>query len=519
MSTTATHEPASRKHGRARATKRSAALFSVLAALVITILKLITGVLTGSLGMLSEAAHSTIDLVAAIITLFSIQVADRPADEEHNYGHGKVESLSAFVETGLMLVSCIWIVTESIRRLFFHGGLTLSVSIWPFLVLLLSITVDFTRARTLHRTAREFHSIALEADAIHFSTDIWSSTAVFLGLAASYLGERLHIPALTAADPIAALIVAGIILRVTLRLARSTADNLLDATPTHNADGTATNTRRDIYRALAAIEGVLSVDRLRIRQSGARFFADVTLAMPRNLTFQRTEQVTAAATGAVQRHLPEADVVIHPVPTASKAESLHDRIRAVAALSNLSIHDVTLQQHGSVLHLEQHLEVNESMPLRKAHDLVTQLESDIRRDVPEVTSILTHIESEPATIEQPASLDRDRRIELRLRRVAAGIPGILDIHDVLVTRLSPAVSESGKNLEALIARTRSGADAVEDTAGVERIQVACHCTLPDDLPMADVHATITALESAFKADCPEVVRLLIHPEPATDNCR
>ncbi len=520
MSTTATHEPASRTHERARATKRSAALFSVLAALVITILKLITGVLTGSLGMLSEAAHSTIDLVAAVITLFSIRVADRPADEEHNYGHGKVESLSAFVETGLMLVSCIWIVTESIRRLFFHGGLTLSVSIWPFLVLLLSITVDFTRARTLHRTAREFHSVALEADAIHFSTDIWSSTAVLLGLAASYLGERLHIPVLTAADPIAALIVAGIILRVTLRLARGTIDNLLDATPTRNPDGTPTNTRRDIYRALAAIEGVLSVDRLRIRQSGARFFADVTLAMPRNLTFQRTEQVTAAATGAVQRHLPEADVIIHSVPTASKAESLHDRIRAVAALSNLSIHDVTLQQHGGVLHLEQHLEVNESMPLRKAHDLVTQLESDIRRDVPEVTSILTHIESEPATIEQPASLDRDRRIELRLRRVAAGIPGILDIHDVLVTRLPPAISESGKNLEALIARTRSGTDSAgEDTESVERIQVACHCTLPDDLPMADVHATMTALESAFKADCPEVVRLLIHPEPATDNRR
>ncbi len=516
MSPTATHNRARRASGKARATKRSAALFSVLAALIITILKLITGILTGSLGMLSEAAHSTIDLVAAALTLFSVQVADRPADEEHNYGHGKIESLSAFVETGLMLASCVWIVTEAVRRLFFHASLTLSVSIWPFLVLLLSITVDFTRARALHRTAEQFHSLALEADAIHFSTDIWSSTAVLLGLAATYLGERFHIKALTIADPIAALLVACIIFRVTLQLARRTIDNLLDATPTHNADGTATNTRRDIFRALNAIDGVLSVDRLRIRQSGARFFADVTLAMPRNLTFQRTEQVTAAATGAVQRHLPEADVVIHSVPTASKAESLHDRIRAVAARSNLSIHDVTLQQHGGILHLEQHLEVNENMPLRKAHDLVTQLESDIHRDVPEITSIVTHIESEPTTIEQPASLERDRKIELRLRRVAATIPGILDIHDVLVTRLPPAISESGKNLEALLARTRSGA---EETAPIERIQVACHCTLPDDLPMADVHATITALEAAFKADSPEVVRLLIHPEPATDNRR
>ena len=519
MSNTAIHDPASPARSSTRSSKRSAALSSVLAALVITVLKLITGILTGSLGMLSEAAHSTIDLVAAAITLFSVQVADRPADEEHNYGHGKVESLSAFVETVLMLASCIWIVTEAVRRLFFHAGLAISVSIWPFLVLLLSITVDFTRARTLRRTAKQFHSLALEADAIHFSTDIWSSIAVLIGLSATYLGERLHIRALTVADPIAALIVSGIILRVTIHLARRTVDNLLDATPTHNADGTATDTRGDIFRALAAIDGVLSVDRLRIRQSGARFFADVTLGMPRNLTFQRTEQVTAAATGAVQRHLPGADVVIHSVPTASKAESIHDRIRAVAARSNLSIHDVTLQKHGKSLHLEQHLEVNENMPLRKAHDLVTQLESDIRRDLPEISSILTHIESEPATIEQPAALERDRQIELRLRRVAATIPGVLDIHDVLVTRLAPAISESGKNLEALIARARSGSAPAEDTLLTERIQVACHCTLPDDLPMADVHATITALESAFKADSPEVVRLLIHPEPATDNRR
>ncbi len=519
MSTAATHQPAPQTHGSGP-TKRSAALFSVLSALLITALKLLTGILTGSLGMLSEAAHSTIDLVAACLTLFSIQFADRPADDDHNYGHGKVESLSAFVETGLMLISCIWIVTEAVRRLFFHAGLSISISIWPFLVLLLSITVDFSRARTLHRTAERFHSLALEADAIHFSTDIWSSTAVLLGLATTYIGERLHLRALTVADPIAALIVSGIIFRVTLRLARRTIDNLLDATPTRNADGTATNTRRDIFRALAAIDGVLSVDRLRIRQSGARFFADVTLGMPRNLTFQRTEQVTAAATGAVQRHLPDADVVIHSVPTASQAESIHDRIRAVAARVNLSIHDVTLQRHGHLLHLEQHLEVDENMPLRAAHELVTQLESDIRRDVPEVGSILTHIESEPATIEQPASLDRDRQIELRLRRIAATIPGVLDIHDILVTRLIPAVSKRGNLPEAHTGFAINGsANLRESDSAVERIQVACHCTLPDDLPMADVHSTITALETAFKADLPEIVRLLIHPEPATDNRR
>ena len=492
MSTTATEQGAP----AAQSAKRSAALFSVLAALGITALKLLTGLLTGSLGMLSEAAHSSIDLVAATITLFSVQVADRPADEDHNYGHGKIESLSAFVETVLMVASCLWIVTEAARRLLLHHQrLSLKLSVWPFVVLLLSIAVDYKRSRTLSRAARTYRSPALQADAIHFRTDIWSSAAVLLGLTATWLGERLHLPALEAADPLAALLVSAIILRTSWQLARQTIDTLLDATPTQRADGSPANIRREIVRALAAIDGVLTVDRLRVRQSGPRYFADVTLGMPRNLTFQRTEQITAAATRSLQHFLPEADVVVHPLPIASSSENLHDRVRAVAARANLAIHDVTLQQHGNALHLEQHLEVDERMPLRQAHDLVTQLEADVRRDVPEISSILTHIESEPATIEQPASLEQDRRIEQRLRRIAASIPGVLDIHDIVVTRVHNSYGDLGG------------------------VQVTCHCTLADDAPMARVHAVITQLESAFKRDEPEVVRLLIHPEPVTDNRR
>jgi len=475
--------------------KHSAALSSVLAALAITLLKLLTGILTGSLGMLSEAAHSGVDLIAAAITLFSVQVSDRPADADHNYGHGKVESLSAFVEAVIMLVSAVWIVTEAIRRIVFRQHLALAFSIWPFLVLLLSIAVDFSRSRNLHRVAAQHASVALEADAIHFGTDIWSSTAVLLGLAAAFAGQRFHIPALELADPFAAIFVSLIILRVSYSLARRTVDALTDATPATS------QARRAIIHDLAAIDGVLSVDRLRTRRAGSSNFADVTLSMPRNLTFQRTEQLTMAATAAVQRHLPDADVVVHSVPTATLAESVHDRIRAVAARANLSIHDVTVQQFNHTLHVEQHLEVDETMPLRAAHALVTQLESDMRREIPQISSILTHIESEPATVEQPASLERDRQLEVRLRRVASTFPEILDIHEVFVTRTGAPSSND-----------------VGDHTG-DRIQVSCHCTLPDDLPMAHVHAIITALESAFKLDSPEVSRLLIHPEPATDNRR
>jgi cation diffusion facilitator family transporter len=495
--------PASQTSPTPHAVKRSAAIFSVIAAGLVTLLKLLTGILTGSLGMLSESAHSAIDLIASAITLFSVQVADRPADEDHNYGHGKVESLSAFVETGIMFASCVGIVAEAVRRMVpaFHDHHDLKPSLWPFAVLACSIVVDYTRSRTLGRIARQFRSDALAADSVHFATDMWASLAVMLGLAATFAGERFGLPWLEYADPIAAILVAGVILHVSWRLARYTVDTLLDATPTtdptSNQSQTKDQLRSNLIHDLAAIPGVLSVDRLRTRRSGSNYFADVTLGMPRNLTFQRSEQLTMAATEAVQRHLPGADVVIHTVPTASLAESIHDRIRAVAARRNLAIHEIGVQQLNDGLHIEQHLEVDETMPLRQAHELVTDLEAEMLREVPAITSILTHIESEPATIERPASLERDRQLEVRLRRVASEFPEILDIHEVFVTRR----------------RARSG-----DPAG-EHIQVSCHCTLPDDLPMASVHAVITALEGAFKLDAPEVDRLLIHPEPATDNRR
>jgi len=502
------------------AAKRTAAIFSVVAASCITLLKLITGLLTGSLGLLSEAAHSGIDLIAAGITLFSVQISDLPADDDHNYGHGKVESLSAFVETAIMLASAAWIIYEALSRIFQRQHLTLRPSVWPFVVLSISIAVDFTRSRTLARVAREHHSDALAADSVHFATDMWASLAVIVGIAASYIGNRYSLSWLEFADPLGALVVAGIILHVSWNLAQQTVDTLLDASPvadqSHSPAHSDTQTaaqakeqlRQRLLRDLAEIPGVLTVERLRTRRSGASIFADITLGLPRNLTFQRSEQITLAATAAVQHYLPGADVVVHTVPTASLAESVHDRIRAVAARRNLAIHEISVQQvsgqqHDHIhpqLHIEQHLEVDEKMSLLEAHDLITALEAEMRSEVPEIISILTHIESEPATIERAASPAQDLDLEMRLRSVAAAFPEIIDIHEVYVTR-------------------RSHQSDHIPSANAEYTQLSCHCTLPDDLSMARVHAIITALEGAFKIDAPEVDRLLIHPEPATDNRR
>ena len=464
--------------------KRETALRSVLAASAITLLKVITGVATGSLGMLSEAAHSGIDLLASTLTVLSLRVADRPADEEHTYGHGRVESLSAFVETIFMLASSIWIIYEAVERLLQHRRgepIALHVSLWPLLVLVLSIAVDWTRSQALRRAAEQAHSQALQAEALHFGTDIWSSVAVLLGLLAAYIGQQLGIRGLDLADPIAALVVSLIILRVTWSLARETVDALLDKTPPA--------TREAMAAAVVRVPGVVSVDRLRMRRSGGSYFADVTVGMARTMTFQRSEQLVSAITEAVQSVLPATDVVVHTVPVAAKEESVFDRVRAVAARSGYSVHDVSLQQVGVGLQLEQHLEVPAATLLREAHETASGLEAEMRREIPELRAVVTHIESEDQTIAHPAQVVSDPELLAELRSVAKAWPEINDVHDL------SAIWQGDK------------------------LELTCHCTLADTMRIDAVHSVISALEAAFLRNRPDVTRVLIHPEPATDNRR
>src|SRR5438477_1308108 len=268
-----------------QAEKRSVAGNSVLAAIAITGLKIVVGITTGSLGILSEAAHSGLDLIAAIITFFSVRVSDKPADADHQYGHGKVENFSAFIETGLLLLTCVWIIYEAIKRLFFHH-VEIEASIAAFAVMLLSMIVDYWRSRALGRIAQKYDSQALEADALHFSTDIYSSGVVILGLTVVLVGRHYVIAWLSAADPIPALVVAGVVVYVSWRLARKTIDALLDAAPA--------GIRNKIIAAVAQVEGLLEVDRVRIRRAGNRYFADLSIGLARNVTFQRSEQVSDA---------------------------------------------------------------------------------------------------------------------------------------------------------------------------------------------------------------------------------
>lgn len=480
MNSTAAH-PSISNPAEVTALKRRVALNSMLAAACMTALKLAAGILSGSLGVLSDAAHSALDLAGATLTFFSVRVSDKPADEDHTYGHGKVENLSAFFEAGLMAISCAWIIWEAVQRIR-HNTYEIRHSLWPVLVVLSSIAVDFWRSGALRRVAERTGSPALATDAFHFASDIWASVAVLAGLLATWLGEVWGVDWLRFADPAAAIIVSLMILRITYQLTRETIGVLMDQIPAE--------TRLRIAREAEQVPGVLAVEQARVRRSGPHYFADLTLALPSRYTFEHTGELVRAATEAVHHVLPQADVVIHTVPRQARADSIFDRVRAVAARNNVAVHDLSVQSVEGKLHVELHVELDENMPLIAAHSFVTGLEAEILRETPEVDSILTHIESEPATIEEPqAMIEEDRRIEKALRAAAAHFSEIIDVHQIMVGRTS------------------------------EHVSLSCHCTLPDELSMHRVHEVITALEDNFKLACPEVHRVTIHPEPVTDNTR
>jgi cation diffusion facilitator family transporter len=287
--------------------KHSAALSSLGAAVFLTGLKTVVGLLSGSLGILAEAAHSTLDFAAAAITLFAVRVASKPADREHTYGHGKVENLSALVEAFLLLGTCAWIIYQSISRLV-GDQIVVNASIWTFGVMLVSIVVDSSRSRMLYRIAAKHRSQALEADALHFSSDVWSSIVVIIGLAGVKLGQAY--PGLrffAKADPVAGLVVAAIVVWVSVKLGLRAIQGLLDASPEGVVE--------KIKLRVEAMKLVFDCHAVRVRHSGPHYFVDLHITLDGNMTLQAAHDLTEQVERAVKEILPDADVTVHPEPS------------------------------------------------------------------------------------------------------------------------------------------------------------------------------------------------------------
>jgi cation diffusion facilitator family transporter len=286
--------------------KQHAAATSVVAAVGLTGFKLLIGLATGSLGILAEAAHSGLDLAAAIMTWFAVRFSGRPADHDHLYGHGKIENLSALLETFLLLLTCFWIISEAVQRLV-SGGVVVEVNVWSFAVMLTSIVVDYSRSRMLYRVARKHNSQALEADALHFSTDIWSSSVVLAGLSSVLLSRRFSpLASLRSADSIAAILVAVICLYVIYKLGLRTILALLDTAPA--------GMEQAITKAVESLPGVGNCHKVRVRASGAQLFVDVHVLVDGGQTLEQAHALTEEIERAIQQVAPNSDATVHPEP-------------------------------------------------------------------------------------------------------------------------------------------------------------------------------------------------------------
>lgn len=461
-----------------RREKRAAAANSVLAALGLTGMKLVVGLASGSLGLLAEAAHSGLDLVAALVTFIAVSISDRPADEAHPYGHGKVENFSALIETLLLFLTCAWIIYEAVQRIFFRP-VEVDPGLWAFLVVIVSIAVDVSRSRMLARAAKKYNSQALEADALHFSTDIWSSVVVLGGLALVWLGRRVlpgHAGVLNRADAIAALGVAFIVLFVSYRLGKRTIDVLLDRAPE--------GLKEKIATAADEVEGVLSVGKVRLRRSGASVFVDMAIEEDRNLSFERTHAIAEDVEARIQALVPGADVVIHTDPRESERETMARRIRAIAERNQVPVHNISVHEDHGEVHVDLHLEVDDHLLLHQAHDLASHIEQDLRADIPGIKRVNTHIESRGTGVGSGLDVTAEEGpLVERIRKIADAVVGRAGCHDILVRRQS------------------------------DRFVVSLHCGFDKDVPVIEAHRLSSRIEEVLKTDIPEIESVLIHTEP------
>ncbi len=464
--------------------KRIVAATSVVAAVFLTGTKLIVGLATGSLGILAEAAHSALDLAAAVITCFAVHLSDRPADESHLYGHGKVENLSALTETLLLWITCVWIIYEAIHRLFF-AAVDVDPSLWAFLVMGVSIVVDFSRSRALSRVARKYKSQALEADALHFSTDIWSSAVVILGLAFVKFGEYRggDKTFYMRADAIAALIVAGIVIYVSFRLGRRAVDALLDRAPSGLAD--------QLSRSVGEVTGIQRVSQTRVRDVGGRIFVDLKVDVPRHLSFEESHQLTQQAQEAVHSVSPNADVVVHAIPTA-ESEGIAEKIHAVAAREHVSVHNISAHRTDRGMWIDLDIEVDPQLSFEQAHELATNLESKLRGELiraelsTPVADINAHIEprSEGPILGAPLDALRADLYGRRVKEIARELTGSSGSHQIELHEINGTV------------------------------YLSFHLLIRAGMPIAEVHSIAEKMENQLRREFPELGRVVIHTEPA-----
>ena len=450
--------------------KEQVALSSIFASAGLTMAKAIVGFSTGSLAILSEAGHSLIDLGATVMTYVAVRISGKPADAKHHYGHGKVEALSALAETALLFLLSGIVVWEATKRLVEHEAHVVEATVWAFAVIAVSIIVDFFRARALSQTAEKTSSHALEADALHFSSDLWSSLAVLVGL----IGVRFGLPW---ADSVAALVVAVLVCIAGWKLAKRTVDTLTDVAPPGATE--------KITGLAVRIPGVVAVEQVRARAVGEQTFIDLTVAVSRTLPLDRVSAIKEAIIAALRAQIPGAEPVITTNPVALNTETVLDRIMVIARNRALAVHHVTVHGLTDKLAVSLDLEVDGKLSLQAAHEMADGLESAIAAELGSDVEVETHIEPlQPQDASgREAPPERVKAVAMALSELAAKGRHIRDIHDV-------RVRETG-----------------------EGEIVNFHCRVDPRLSVQSVHENVDALERALKEQSLPIKRVIGHAEP------
>ena len=450
--------------------KERVALTSILASAALTVSKGIVGVMTGSLAILSEAGHSALDLAATIMTYFAVKVSDKPADDEHHYGHGKVESVTALAETALLFLLSGFVIWEAGHRLIGGSGHGVEATAISFAVIIFSIMVDFFRARALTKVAKETSSEALEADALHFSSDMWSSAAVLVGLAAVAYGFPW-------ADSLAALAVALFVCIAGWRLGRRTIDTLTDTAPAGAAD--------TVSRVVGRIPGVVNVEKVRTRSAAGVMFVDLVATVSRALPLDRVETIKARTEAAICTEFPRAEITVTIDPRALNDESVSERVMVIARNRALAVHHVTVHTVADRLVIALDLEVDGKLPLGEAHDIASKLEAAIVDEFGQDIEVDTHIEPMQADelSGEDAAAERTDTVQKALAEIAANFGVLKNIHEV----------------------------RVRETGDGEVVNF--HCYVDPALSVADVHDRVDEVERGLRRRFPIIKRVVSHAEP------
>jgi cation diffusion facilitator family transporter len=449
--------------------KERAALWSILASMAITVAKGAAGLATGSLALISDAAHSLLDVAATTITWLAVRAAHKPADEQHQFGHGKFESLAALVETAFLFVLSGAVAYEGVRRLS-TGQSDVRPSWAAAAVLLGAIVVDAWRWWSLKRVARETGSDALEADALHFSSDLVNSVLVLAALGAAAWGYPQ-------ADAFVAVAVSGFIALAGFRLAQRTVNTLLDAAPRGLAE--------QVRARAEGVPGVVSVERVRVRPAGGHVFGEVTVRVSRTLPLERVAEIRSKVVAAIREELPGGEFTVTADPVQLDDETILERVLLTAARLRVPVHHVTVQNLARRLSVSFDLEVDGRLSLGRAHEIASRVEAAIREELGPQVEVESHIEPLVATQLQGREADAATvaRIATSLAENTEKGGGIADCHDVRVR-----VTESG-------------------------LVVNYHCRVEPDLDVASVHELVDDLERRVRLQNPEILRVVGHAEP------